>query len=392
MIKKKYAKTKKKLTKEQRVLAKDTFFSFLQAYSVFFFTLITSFFIARMINREVWAFLILAQSFITIFSSFLLFLPTGMGPSINYYVPKYKAENKMDKLRSFIKYSIAIRSIFVFPVFLLSLVIFTQFIWFFMLSLKEYTYIFYILAPLIIINGLDKTFQNISRSLHYFKLVLILVFIKFAFNIGALIYFFFFIENVNIDSIAYIMLYSSFIPFIINCIFMVFIIKFKVKTTEEGEGLGFKETLSKLYKYGIHLSLKDFILSFHKEIRTQAIRFFESTETVTGWNIGSHYQSIANQAPSSINVPLTISLSHLYSLKEERQIEKIYNVFFIYSIFLVILISGFLFFLSEFFLFVIYGQDYLEYTIILQLLLLSIVFNVIDSFFFSLMRASNKVK
>jgi len=58
---------KKRLTKEHKILAKNTFYSFLQRATGFFLSIVTSFLIARMITKEIWGYLILALSYTTIF-------------------------------------------------------------------------------------------------------------------------------------------------------------------------------------------------------------------------------------------------------------------------------------------------------------------------------------
>ncbi|MHA1294764.1 MAG: oligosaccharide flippase family protein, partial [Promethearchaeota archaeon] len=384
-------KNKKQLTQNQRVLAKNTFYSFLQSYGVFFFSLITSFFIARMITQEEWGFLFLTLSYITIFTLFLGFCPPSLADSVKYYIPTYRALEQNTKLKSFIINAIIIRILFVIPIFLISVAIFTIFIDFFSLNLKNHVYLFYLLVPLILINGIDKIFNGINQSLNMFRTVFILIVIKYVFFIGSLIYFFLFVKDVQVDTIALITLYANLIPFLINCFIMFFIIEFKIKkTAEEKEKL--KETFKNLYKYGSYLSVKNFIISFTKEFRTQSIGFFESPEVVTGWSIARHYADISREAVGALSAPLTISFSELHTSKRFNEIVKIFNILFLYSVFLILLITGILLFIVDIFLFIVYGESYLVFGLMLKLLLMIVIFNVLGSFFFSLLRASNKVK
>jgi len=113
-------KNNKNLTKDHRILAKNTFFSFLFSYGKFLFALITSFIIARIISQETWGFLILTLSFINIFTFILVFFPPSLGLSFHYYIPRYRALNQNSKLKSFVLNSLIIRFMFLIPIFFLN--------------------------------------------------------------------------------------------------------------------------------------------------------------------------------------------------------------------------------------------------------------------------------
>jgi len=384
-------KNNKNLSKDHRVLAKNTFFSFLFSYGKFLFALITSFIIARIISQETWGFLILTLSFINIFTFILVFFPPSLGLSFHYYIPRYKALKQNSKLKSFVQYSLIIRLLFVIPIFFLNLLVFNIFFALFKVSLQNYTHLFYILSPLIAINSFDKIFNDLSRALNMFKIVFILLVIKYIVNIGGLIYLFLFVNIIELEMIAGITLLSSLVPFLLNILVVFIILKYKIKKTNE-EGVTFKETLKLLYKYGSILSFKNFVDSFYREFKIQAIGVSVDTEFVTGFNLARHYQEVSLEATRSLNQPLTISFSGLYSIKRFNQIEKIFKIIFSYSLFLILLITGFLFFFVELFLSLIYGESYLQFSLIVKLMLLSTIFALPGGFFFSLLRVSDKVK
>ena len=91
--------TKKKTNKDQRTLAKNSFYSYLGSYSNYFLALVTSFLLARMISISSWGYLITATSIISIFTVILGYLPPGLSASLNYYIPRYKTLKQMSILR-----------------------------------------------------------------------------------------------------------------------------------------------------------------------------------------------------------------------------------------------------------------------------------------------------
>jgi len=384
-------KNTKILSKDHRILAKNTFFSFSFSYGKFLFSLISSFIIARIISQETWGFLILTLSFINIFTFILVFFPPSIGLSFHYYIPRYSALNQNSKLKSFVLNSLIIRFIFLIPIFLLNLLVFNIFLAFFKISLQNYTHLFYILSPLIAINSFDKIFNDLSRALNRFKIVFILLVIKYIINIGGLIFLFLFVDTIELEMIAVITLLSSLVPFLINILVVFIILKYKIKKTNE-EVITFKETLKLLYKYGSILSIKNFVDSFSREFKIQSIGVSVDKEFVTGFNLARHYQEVSLEAVRSLNQPLTISFSGLYSIKQFTQIEKIFKVIFSYSLFLILLITGFLFFFAELFLSLVYGESYLNFSLIVKLMLISTIFSLPGGFFFSLLRGIDKVK
>jgi len=384
-------KNNKILTKDHRILAKNTLFSFLFSYGKFLFALISSFIIARLISQDTWGFLILTLSIINIFTFILLFFPPSLGLSYYYYIPRFVVLNQYSKLKSFILNSLIIRLAFLIPIFFLNILFFNIFFTFFEISLQNYTYLFYILSPLIVIYSFDKIFNDLSRALNMFKIVFMLLVIKYIVNIGGLIYLFLFVDVIQLEMIAVITILASLIPFLINIIIVFFNLKYKIKRTNE-EGITLKETFKLIYKYGSILSVSNFIDSFYNEFRIQSIGFSIDPKSVTGFNLALHYREVSFEAVRSLTQPLTISFSGLYSTKQFNQIEKIFKLIFSYSVFLILLISGFLFFFVELFLSLIYGESYLNFSLIVKLVLISTVFSLPGGFFYSLLRVSDKIK
>ncbi|MFX1420591.1 MAG: oligosaccharide flippase family protein, partial [Promethearchaeota archaeon] len=382
---------KKKLNKEHKILAKNSFYSLLYSYSNFFFSIITSIFIARLISPEVWGFLILAISLIAIFSLILIFLPPGVGPSIIYYLSQFKVLNQNRKVKSLIRNSLLLRVLFIIPVYFLSILIFSVLIDFFALNLKEYVFLFYILSPLIIINALNPILDDIIRAMNMFKIVYFLLVLKNGIYIGGLLWFFLDINPITVEKIAFLLVISSLIPFILNSLIVFYIIQVKTKKTTE-EGLSFRECIKKIYYYGTYFSIISMVSSFNKEIKTQLIGTFTPASMVTGYHIGTQYVGVSQAALSPINRPLTISSTRLISKNQITQIPRIFNIIFNYSLFFILLINGFLFYIVDIFLYLVYGGSFLIFSLLIKLLLIANIFTILEPFLGSFLSAANKLK
>jgi len=384
-------KDNKHLSKEYKILAKNSIFSMIHVYSSFFFSLITSFIIARLISPDIWSYLILSLSYITIFSLILTFLPPSLDQTFNYYIPKYRALKQFNALKSFVQNSFLLRSIFVLLVFIISLVIFIFLSDLFKINLENYYHILLILSPILIINGLGKILIAVERTFNMFNVVLYLLIVRYILNIGGFIFMLLFFKTIQLSTIAFVYLISDLVPFLINCLIIMLLFKYKIRKSEE-KRISFKTSFKYLYSYGSHLSVKGFIDGLVRELRVQVIRFFEKPDFVTGYHIAFNYKSVSGQIIQSMPDPLTISFSELHTKQKYKEIKKIINTLMVFLIFVILFTSGILIYLADFFIFVVYGESYLRFSLLFKLAIISTIFNVINIFFHSLLKATNKVK
>jgi len=382
--------TEKKIYQEHKLLAKNTFYSFFTSYGNLIFQIIISFLVARLISKEAWGFLILATSYVLIVTTISYFLPPALDYSLNYYIPRYISLNQKTKLKSFIKNAIFLKLLFLIPIFFISTFIFQIFSELFTIKLKDHTSLLYLLSPLIIIIGFNPILNAINRSFNMYKTVFLLLLISFSFQISALLICFLFIINVNIELLALIQIFTSIISFIINC-FIITIKLYKIENSDE-KGLLFKEFSRKVFKYGFPLSFGYFIYGFWNQIQIQGIGFFNTPENVTGYNISLNYSEYSRMAVSSLSLPLLTSFTRLNSTQNYIQIILIYNRLIKYSLFLLLLFSGLLYFLGDFFLFFIYGESYTIFSIFLKMMIISIIFRFMNTPFDALILAQNRSK
>ncbi|MFX1311088.1 MAG: lipopolysaccharide biosynthesis protein [Promethearchaeota archaeon] len=375
---------------EYRNLATNTFYSFLMNYGSHFFTLLYSFLLARLITDENWDFLILALSYVTIIVLITNFLPPGSNYALNYYIPRYLALNKKAKIKSLIKNGILAKLMFLLPIFIISILIFHFFGDIFAINLKEKISLFYILSPLIIFNSLQFSLNAINRGLNQYNYIFIFIMIREFLYIIPLFYFFIFNFNIEIELVAVFNLISVTVPFFLNLGF-VLIVYSKIKPIGD-KGGSFKEDFQKTFKYGSYLGYSNLIDRFWKETQFQGIGIFESEGAVTGYNIAWNYKDIAAYTVNSFNFPLLTSFSSLNTKEEIEKVSIIYKIANKITLFLLLIISGVLFFCVDFIIDFVFLPSRLIYGNFLRLLVLASIFKFLDAYVQTLLGSQNKSK
>jgi len=378
------------ISKDHRKFAVNTLFSIFNSYGIFIFLIIISFLLARLLSQELWGYLILATSIIFIISILLTFFPPALTFSLNYYIPKYLALNQNNKLKSIIKNALYLKIIFTLMIGILIFLIFFFYSSFFSYSLGTHTNLLLILAPIVITEGLSTILISIYQGFFKFKIILGLTIIRYSFNTLALIFCLFMIEVVMIESIAFINMLSSLIPFVISC-FIFYNLYHKIEESEEDKN-SFKENISKMTRFGIPLSIAILMNEIWKQIRVLLIGSYGTTDLVTGYNISKNYSGISTNAVTSVTSPLTTSLSGLEAKKERMQINIVFNTTFKFSLFLLLLLTGILIFLSDFFLLIVFGESYLTFSFLIKIYSITIIFTVLSNLFIPLLNARNKAK
>lgn len=376
--------------REILTLARNSLYSFLNSYGTFIFSIITFFFMARLISDVEWGYLILANTYILIILLILSFLPPGLGPSLNYYFPRYLVQNDFSQLKSHIKYVIYIKIVFIIPVFFISIMIFVFFTDIFTITLQNHTNLLLLLSPIIIITGLDSILIFINKGLNLFKTVFILLIVRYVFNICALMFCIFVLNTVDLEVIALINVFSLLLPFMLNC--LVVLIKYiRIKDVSQKQ-FSIKAHLRNTIRYGTNIKFGQFFSEIWAQIQPLSIGTFSTPNYVTGFTIARNYSLFSSSMTISFVSPLTISFSRLNVKEKHKQIENLYNVFLIYSLFLLLLITGILYFCTDIFLVFVYGQSYQDFSLLLKIMLFTIVFLGIGTPYESLMLAIGKSK
>ncbi|MHA1479620.1 MAG: hypothetical protein ACTSPU_15610, partial [Promethearchaeota archaeon] len=153
------------ISTDHRKFAKSAFYSLFNSYGIFIFQIIISFFMARLISKELWGFLLLAMSYISIVSLILSFFPPALTFSLNYYIPRYVTLNKNNKLKRMIQVGLYLKAVFALIIFFISLIIFFILQPFFATYLLGYTNLLFLLSPLIFIMGLSTLLDSIYQGL-----------------------------------------------------------------------------------------------------------------------------------------------------------------------------------------------------------------------------------
>ncbi len=379
-----------KIREDHKKFATNTLFSIFNSYGIFLYQIIISFLLARLLSQELWGYLILATSIIFIISLILTFFPPALSFSLNYYIPQYITLHQNNKLKSVIKNSIYIKIVFTLIIGIISYLIFIFFSPLFSLTLGTHTNLLLILAPTIITEGLSTILISTYQGFFKFKLILGLMIIRYSFNTLALIYCLLWINVGMLESIAFINMLSSLIPFIISCFFF-YNLYHRIEESEEEKNT-FKENISNVTKFGTPLGIAILMNEIWKQIRVQLIGTYETTDLVTGYSISKNYSSISTNALTGITSPLTISLSSLEAKKEKSQINTVFNTTFKFSLFLLLFLTGTLIFVADFFLMIVYGESYLTFSYIIKIYSITIIFTVLGNLFLPLLNAQNKSK
>jgi len=375
---------------EPKKIIKNTFYSFLSRMSLYIYAMITSFLLARQISQELWGFLILATSYIAIVTTVISFIPPGLDYSLIYFIPHFQSLKKMRVLKTFLL-KIFFLKVFVLLVgFILFLILINFSLTLFSINLESYKILLYLLSPLIIINGLDLFFAYFKIGYSLFKYSFILNLIKYTASIIGYLLYFILNEIIQIEVIALINVISLLFPCIIDCFVFLYQL-FKIEPTEE-IGIKFRESIKLVLNYGTYVGTQLVTAQLWDQSKIQAIGVFETSHWVTGFNIGNHYSEIPKLFSTAITYPVRISFTHLYSKGEKEQVSKISKIVSSFAIFVILFIAGILFLVTDFFLFVVYGEDYLVYSTLVKLIILSIGYGVVISLFNTYLLATNKIK
>ncbi len=379
-----------KNNKEYKRLATNTFYSYLINYGSFFFTLIYSFILARLISNRTWDFLILATSYITIIDIIITLLPPGLSDALNYYIPRYLALNEKKKIKALIKNTLIIKSLFIIIILLISIVFFTIFEDLFAINLEDNVSILFILSPTIFFNSLGSLLDAINRGFSKFNFLFLILLIKNAFHICPLLIYYIFDININIGTIALIVMISSLIPFILKFLYVLIkVIRIKPVGNEIEP---FKKDILKSVKYGGYSTFSNLIAKGWREVQLQSIGFFESAGAVTGFNIALNYSNIGQVSVGSFYFPLMTSFTSLSTKKDYYQLVKIFKIANRITLFLLLILSGILFFSVDFFLDFVFLESRIIFSNILKLFVLAAIFQIFKIFVLSLLNAQNKVK
>ncbi len=378
------------LSRDYGVLVKNSFFSFLNTYGTFIFSLISSFLLARLIGDLSWGYFVLGLSYIQIISLITNFLPPSLKNTLHYYIPRFISLNQKNQLKSFINRAIYVKVLFLIPSFVISLLSFILLSNIFFINLPEENIKFLLLlSPLIIINNLQVILNSVNIGFNKFKTVFYLVSIQYLIYIGFLLYFFIFFDGIGLESLALIFVFSAFIPFLLNIVINarnIHGIKVSGKSSTP-----LRDDLQEMVKYGGLVRAATFFSDIWGEIQVQSIGVFKP-ESVLGFKISRDLLSISVNASLAISYPLTVSFSSFIAKEKKDNIVAIYNLLLKYIIFLIEIITGLLFFCADLFIALIYGEPRLIYSDIVKLYLFTFVFLIIASPLDALLLAENKGK
>jgi O-antigen/teichoic acid export membrane protein len=236
---------------------------------------------------------------------------------------------------------------------------------------------------------MNPIFVSLIFSLGKFKIKFYTTLIKLISIFFILIIFFLTVGQLTPIQLSIIEMISFSIPFVFDVIFVYYYLN-KLKS-EEKKKLSFRFVLERILKYGSWISGMNVGSTIWTELKKLLIVPFGSSELVTGYNVGKRYSEVGGITISGLDAPLMISMTKLNAKNKSKQINRIYNIIYRYSSFILFLVTGLLFFFSEFFL-ILLRASYLKYDLIVKLILFTLILNPLHILFYAALKAQNKTK
>ncbi len=372
---------------DDKILIQNSFYSFLNTYGNFFFFLIITVLIARLVGEEEWDHFIIINSYILIITIILSFFPPGLQRTLHYYLPKYISLKDNNNLKILIKTSLVSKFIFLLPIFFISLLVFYFFQDSFTIILqKENVNLLFLISPLIIIISMELVLNSINEGFNKYHILFFLLLIKYFLYIGSLLLVFLYVGDLDLELIVIINVLTFSIPFMINFLY-VLSLYFKIKKSTQIPILH-SEQFKNILKYGIPVRGARFLSEIWGEIQTISIAAFDR-DYVSGFYIAKTYLSVTSNAINTFTSPLTVSFSSLIAKNQKEKVISIYKLIVKYSLLFFLLLTGLMFIATDCILY-IFGEEYRQYSFIVKIYLFSFLFLSFASPFDSLMLAENK--
>lgn len=372
------------------ILFRNSVYSFLKTYGTFIFSLLSTILLARIINDVNWSYFAIALSYIQIISIIINFLPPSLRETLSYFIPRYLSLQKKNELKRFVLRSLLVKTIFVIIIFLISSMIFMFFSEIFAINLPvNILGILVLLSPLIIINNLQSILNGINMGFNRFKWAFLVVIIQYSIYIGLLLFYFIAFNSIELNTLCVIFVLATLIPFLLNIMFVIFHMR-KLKTDSQSTQT-FKQDVKEMVKYGGQVRTATFFKDIWVEIQIQSIGIF-APQMVLGFKISRDLLSVSSNTAIAVSYPLTVSFSGFIAKDEKNNIVAIYDLLIKYLIFLIALITGILFFCTDLFIVLIYGESRVLYSGIVKLYLFTFIFLILASPFDSLLLAEYKTK
>jgi len=378
------------IPREYGALLKNSFFSFLNTYGTFIFSIISSFLLARLIEDTPWGYFVLGLSYIQIVSLITKLLPPSLNNALKYYIPRLVSLDDKNRLKRFILRAIFIKMTFLIPIFIISVLFFSLFSNIYLINLpEENVSIVFLLSPLIIINNLQLILNSINIGFNKFKTVFISFLTQYLIYIAFQLYYFFFFHFIDLEALSLIYVTAALVPFLMNIIIVSRNI-YKIKVSGKSD-TSIKDDFQDMVKYGSLVRAATFFTDIWAEIQIQSIGVFRP-ESVFGFKISRDLLSVPVNASAAVAVPLTISFTGFIAKEKKENIVAIYNLIMKYLIFFMGLLTGLLFFFADLFIAFIYREPRLIYSDLVKLYLFTYVFLIVSGPVVSLLLAENKGK
>ncbi len=341
------------MSKFHKKIVESSAFGFLDVYSSFFFTLIYTFYIARLLSPEIWGQLILAMSFINFTALLCNFFPPGIESTLQYYIPRLSnTDEQKSHLRKYIIHVYKIKLISVIIAFIVYILIFSFSNLNSLLLLIVFT-----LSPLIFFQVINSINNAILIGFQKFKSRFIISLINSVTMTILLTFVFIFQQKPAIFLVSLTHVFSGLIPFIVASIMIIPLIpksNSPIPKSESGEYIFKSQT-----KYGLNLVLATFV----GQIATLFMNFlflnFGLVEYITYLAICNSVVNIILKFSGSDKSKFLTIFSDVHDKEDKSRFERIFYQMFKLLAILLGIITAAVFFFTDVYVLLIYSKIYL---------------------------------
>ncbi len=365
-------------------IIKGNFYTIIQTYGSFFITILSSFFIARLLSEESWAFLILGLYTVSILGILFAFFPPAANLILNQYIPQYNYKNEIDKLRSLIYSILFLRLLISLVCWIIIFLIFIIFI-----NQNILFQIYVILSPIIVFEIMINTCAFTLRGFYKFKEVAIINLSRILLLLALYTIIFFNSPENPIILLSLANVLSYLIPVFFS---IIFIIRIVPKAKKKNNLLNIRQVFKISKEFGIYFQVASSVSQGVLYIKQNFLFYSGSPEYLTYYKISRNSRNFALQASGASGTPLLSIFSELSAKKQYEKLE--YTVYMIskYGILIHCIISAILFFFIDVYILLIYTENYLLIAFFIQILLFDGFAFILYSYLNAILVSINKPK
>lgn len=373
------------MSKIQKKVVESSIYTFIGSNLTLLLGLLNVFFIARLLPPEEWAIIILALLFISITGFVANFFPPAAEGSFQYYIPQLSERGEHHKIRAFIIHVYKIRLIISICIFLIFLIIIH------IVNFSEnIMQVIFIISPMFLFQVVSNltvailfAFQKFKHIFlgHFFNSILTTILIS--------IIFFFQLEN-PLVLISIVYLINAIMAFIVSSIIFIFVVPFK--KVNKDLSINFEE-FKKIHKeYGLNLIFAGIFAQLGLLTMNLLFLTFGFVVYITFLSISQNIVSLGLKFSTSERSTHISIYSEVDSKNDVEIFESLFYQHLKYSLLIICIIVGTIYFFIEIYITLIYTEYYLVILIPIQITIFTCFSRVIIRVLMNITNSTNNTK